>query len=177
MTDPLKPSPADNPDWTLETDLRWTHDLDGRLISISAAAAQALGFKREELRMIPVRDLIVAQFRDRFQSYLDAIQRDGVAKGLMAVQTSGGAARVWEYSTLLHNSGSTPIVVGAGRDVTERIHTQRVLRASEGRFATAFYASPIAMDITTMAEERYVDLNDAFERQMGYSRSASSACF
>ena len=51
MTDPVKPSPADTPDWTLETDLRCTHDLDGRLISISAAAAQALGFKREELRL------------------------------------------------------------------------------------------------------------------------------
>src|SRR6185369_5436066 len=148
----------------------WTHDLDGRLISISAAAAQALGFKREELRLLPVRDLIVAQFRGRFDAYLDAIQRDGAAKGLLALQTNGGATRVWEYSNLLHNSAGTPIVVGAGRDMTERIHNQRVLRASEGRFATAFYASPVAMAITTLAEGRYVDLNEAFERQMGYSR-------
>src|SRR6476661_5474857 len=108
MTDPVKPSPADTPDWTLETDLRWTHDLDGRLISISAAAAQALGFKREELRMIAVRDLIVPQFRDRFHGYLDTIQRDGVAKGLLALQTNGGATRVWEYANLLHSSGSMP---------------------------------------------------------------------
>src|SRR5215467_2099131 len=171
MTDPLKPSPADTPDWTLETDLRWTHDLDGRLIAISAAAAQALGFKREELRLLPLRDLIVAQFRDRFDDYLDAIQRDGAAKGLLSLQTNGGATRVWEYSNLLHNSGGRPVVVGAARDVTERIHNQRVLRASEGRFATAFYASPVAMAITTLAEGRYVDLNEAFERQMGYARS------
>src|SRR5262249_52954865 len=113
MTDPLKPSPVDNPDWTLETDLRWTHDLDGRLVSISAAAAQALGFKREELRLIPVRNLIAGQFRDRFQTYLDTIQRDGVARGLLALQTSGGGTRVWEYSNLLHHVGSAPIVVGA----------------------------------------------------------------
>jgi PAS domain S-box-containing protein len=171
MTDPVKPSPADTPDWTLETDLRCTHDLDGRLISISAAAAQALGFKREELRLLPVRDLIVAQFRDRFDDYLDTIQRDGAARGLLSLQTNGGATRVWEYSNLLHNNGGTAIVVGAARDVTERIHNQRVLRASEGRFATAFYASPVAMAITTLAEGRYVDLNEAFERQMGYSRS------
>lgn len=170
MTDPQKPSPAETPDWTLETDLRWTHDLDGRLLSISAAAAQTLGFKREELHLMPVRDLIAAQFRDRFPTYLVAIQRDGVARGLLSLQTSGGGTRVWEYWNLLHNTGRAPFVVGAARDVTERVQSERVLRASEGRFATAFYASPIAMAITTLAEGRYVDLNEAFERQMGFLR-------
>ena len=45
------------------------------------------------------------------------------------------------------------------------------LRASEDRFATAFYSSPIAMAITTLAEGRYVDVNEAFQRQMGYARA------
>ena len=35
----------------------------------------------------------------------------------------------------------------------------------------AFYSSPIAMAITTVAEGRYVDVNEAFERQMGYPRA------
>lgn len=47
----------------------------------------------------------------------------------------------------------------------------RKLQASEDRFVVAFYASPIAMAITTVAEGRYVDVNEAFERQMGYSRA------
>ncbi len=45
------------------------------------------------------------------------------------------------------------------------------LKASEDRFAMAFYSSPIAMAITTVAEGRYVDVNEAFERQMGYPRA------
>jgi PAS domain S-box-containing protein len=45
------------------------------------------------------------------------------------------------------------------------------LRASEERFQTAFYSSPMAMAITTLAEGRYVDVNEAFERQMGYGRT------
>ena len=44
------------------------------------------------------------------------------------------------------------------------------LKASEDRFATAFYSSPIAMAITTVADGRYLDVNAAFERQMGYKR-------
>jgi PAS domain S-box-containing protein len=45
------------------------------------------------------------------------------------------------------------------------------LKASEDRFAMAFYSSPIAMAITTLGEGRYVDVNEAFERQMGYPRA------
>src|SRR5262249_26616615 len=44
-------------------------------------------------------------------------------------------------------------------------------QAPDDRFSTAFYSSPIAMAITTLAEGRYVDVNEAFVRQMGYARS------
>jgi|SRR5262245_51325507 len=172
MNDAVKAhAAATQPDWTLETDLRCTHDLEGRLVSISAAAAQMLGFKREELLGVPLRDLLTAEYRDQFQSYLDTIRTDGAASGLMSLQTSAGAIRVWEYWNLLHRVSDSPIVIGTARDVTERVQSERSLRASEGRFATAFYCSPIAKAITTLAEGRYVDVNDAFERQMGYTRS------
>jgi two-component system NarL family sensor kinase len=47
----------------------------------------------------------------------------------------------------------------------------QALRASEDRFSTAFQSSPIAMAITTMSEGRYIEVNEAFERQLGYGRS------
>jgi len=53
----------------------------------------------------------------------------------------------------------------------ERELIELALRASEERFQTAFYSSPMAMAITTLAEGRYVDVNEAFERQMGYGRT------
>ena len=85
MNDAVKAhAAATQPDWTLETDLRCTHDLEGRLVSISAAAAQMLGFKREELLGVPLRDLLTAEYRDQFQSYLDTIRTDGAASGLMS---------------------------------------------------------------------------------------------
>src|SRR4029077_3028770 len=52
-----------------------------------------------------------------------------------------------------------------------RLDMEGALRASEERFQTAFYSSPMAMAITTLAEGRYVDVNQAFERQMGYGRA------
>jgi PAS domain S-box-containing protein len=41
---------------------------------------------------------------------------------------------------------------------------------SEERFAKVFRASPIAFSITTLAEGRFIDVNQAFERRYGYLR-------
>ena len=46
----------------------------------------------------------------------------------------------------------------------------QALRISEEKFAKAFIASPIAMSIATLGEGRYVEVNDAFCRLMGYER-------
>jgi PAS domain S-box-containing protein len=48
---------------------------------------------------------------------------------------------------------------------------EQALRASEDRFAIAFYSSPVAKAITTLAEGRYIEVNEAFEQQMGYTRA------
>jgi PAS domain S-box-containing protein len=41
---------------------------------------------------------------------------------------------------------------------------------SEERFTRVFRSSPIAFSITTVADGRFVDVNDAFERRYGYAR-------
>jgi len=40
---------------------------------------------------------------------------------------------------------------------------------SEDKFAKVFRSSPIAFSITTVAEGRFIDVNEAFERRYGYS--------
>ncbi|HMF94042.1 MAG TPA: PAS domain S-box protein [Vicinamibacterales bacterium] len=171
MTDPVMARvPADDDDWTLETDLRCSHDLAGRLLSISAAAAHALGYEVDDLLNVPLGDLIAPEFRSSFHGYLQAIRRSGNETGRLTLQTRAGALLVWEYLNSLHDHDGQPIVIGAARDVTERVRSEQALKASEDRFVTAFYSSPIAMAITTVAEGRYIDVNEAFERQMGYPR-------
>jgi len=157
--------------WTQEADLQCTHDLNGRLLWVNAATAHALGREPDELLRIPMLELLAPEVRSRLQPYLDTVRKDGVATGLMALRTRAGEYRVWEYRSALREGASTPVVVGAARDVTERVLTARALRASEDRFTTAFHSSPIAMAITTVDEGRYVEINEAFERQMSYTRN------
>jgi PAS domain S-box-containing protein len=53
----------------------------------------------------------------------------------------------------------------------ERHVTEESLRESERRFATSFYASPALMTITRFADGRFLYVNDAFVRMLGYPRS------
>jgi PAS domain S-box-containing protein len=56
------------------------------------------------------------------------------------------------------------------REIAERIQIEAALRHSEERFSKAFAASPLPMAILTHPDERYIDVNDAFLRMMGFSR-------
>src|ERR1700693_5247145 len=47
---------------------------------------------------------------------------------------------------------------------------QDLLRHSEDRFAKAFRSSPLAITISSLAEGRYLEVNDAFLQMMGYAR-------
>jgi len=55
-------------------------------------------------------------------------------------------------------------------DITEQRLSEEALRRSEERFSKAFCNSPLAITISTEADGRYVDVNDAFLELLGYRR-------
>ncbi|WP_324705440.1 MASE1 domain-containing protein [Lyngbya sp. CCY1209] len=56
------------------------------------------------------------------------------------------------------------------QDVTERKRAELALRASEERFSRAFNASPVGISISTFAEGRFLDVNESFLKQLGWTR-------
>ena len=68
--------------------------------------------------------------------------------------------------SLLSRGSLTAIV----RDVTEREHAAEELGKSEERFRKAFGCSPLPSTISTMAEGRYLDANEAFLDMLGFER-------
>jgi PAS domain S-box-containing protein len=55
-------------------------------------------------------------------------------------------------------------------DITERKLSEEALHKSEERFSKAFRNNPLAISISTEAEGRYLDVNDAFLELLGYQR-------
>jgi two-component system cell cycle sensor histidine kinase/response regulator CckA len=56
------------------------------------------------------------------------------------------------------------------RDITERRVSEEALRKSEERFSKAFRNNPLAITISTEADGRYLDVNDAFLKLLGFER-------
>jgi PAS domain S-box-containing protein len=59
----------------------------------------------------------------------------------------------------------------AAGELRQRERAEQALRASEQAFATVFRASPMPIAITTLADGRYIDVNDEYEHLSGYSRA------
>jgi PAS domain S-box-containing protein len=98
-----------------------THDLDGKVLSVNPWAARVLGFPRERLIGMNIRDGLLPEYRAQFDEYLRTVKAQGSARGVMKVRTAGGETRLWEYYNTLRTEGvATPIVRGMAHDVTER---------------------------------------------------------
>jgi PAS domain S-box-containing protein len=49
--------------------------------------------------------------------------------------------------------------------------SEQGLRASEERFQKVFRAAPVAMSVTSLAEGRFIEVNETFERRFGFTRN------
>ncbi|MFO7601610.1 MAG: PAS domain S-box protein [Candidatus Desulfacyla sp.] len=99
----------------------YTHDLEGRTLSVNSFAAEQLGYNTAELLRMNIRDLIVPERRAEFDRYLAEIETEATSRGLILLQTAKGEKRLWEYNNTLRTEGvPRPIVRGMAYDVTDQ---------------------------------------------------------
>ncbi|MEO5560777.1 MAG: PAS domain S-box protein, partial [Dokdonella sp.] len=105
-----------------------THDLDGVVLSVNPAAADALGYSMAELMGRRLSDFMPAAFRPVFEDYLQQIRTQGVASGQLHLTAKDGSPRTWQYHNTLDDEGIEPYVLGHAQDITEREQYERKLR-------------------------------------------------
>jgi two-component system, cell cycle sensor histidine kinase and response regulator CckA len=71
----------------------------------------------------------------------------------------------------IEGSGGVTRLAAIMRDVTEQKWAEEELRRSEERFSKAFRSSPVAITISTQADGRYLDVNEAFLQMLRYKRA------
>ena len=145
-----------------------THDLDGKMLSINPAAAQALGYQPEEVIGRNLSELLPSTAHSLYRSYLDLIQRDMVSTGLMRVLRKDGEEAIWEYSNSLRvESGKPSYVLGYAHDVTESKRFEKALRESEERYRDLFENSNDLIQVAN-PDGLIVYVNSVWKRVLGY---------
>jgi len=73
-------------------------------------------------------------------------------------------------STPFNPSDLSAWVMFTALDITESRQTEKLVRESENKFATVFRSNPVTLTLVSAEDGRFVDVNDAFVVNTGYSR-------
>jgi len=157
-------------------------DLAGNILTMNPAALAIHGFDSVEQ---------VRQQLSKYQQIFELFDLDGhpvpleqwpLSRALrgerftdleVRVHRKGlGKLRVCSYSgtPVRTKSGDLILSVITLRDITERNRAEEALRKSELKLSKIFHSVPVLIGITTVAEGRCIDINEAGLRTLGYRR-------
>jgi PAS domain S-box-containing protein len=153
-------------------------DTTGRVTFLNPVAETLTGWGQKEARGQPLADVfrvVDEETRAPVESPVTRVLREGRVVGLASrtrlVSRAGAMTPIDDSGAPIKDgSGNVSGVVLIFRDATEQKRVEETMRASEERFSKAFRASPIPMSIVTYRDGRYLDVNDSFLRNSGYTR-------
>ncbi|MCB2226830.1 MAG: PAS domain S-box protein [Desulfarculaceae bacterium] len=120
------------------SDLIYTHDDQGRLLSVNQAVVRTLGYSREELLGRTLGEFMRPEHRRAFmEEYLPTLRREGQAEGVSLLAGRDGSKHYVEYRNLLVAKDGVPYVSGSGREITQRVKAERELKELQERLIQA----------------------------------------
>jgi two-component system sensor histidine kinase/response regulator len=148
-----------------------THDLNGKLLSVNPAAAQALGYAPSEMVGKGLIEFISPTVQPVFDHYLKLVAAQPSVNGLMNLITKEGEERIWTYrNARIEGQGKAVYVLGHAQDVTEQKRTEEQLRQQRD-FTTAMTGS-IAEGIYALDRDGMVTfMNPAAEQMLGWKQA------
>jgi len=136
----------------------WIHDLDGRLLTVNPAAAQALGYSADEMLGHSMAEYIDDGMQEALPRYLEYMRRHNDLSGTVEMKTRDGQRRTWSFSNTRYTEDERPIYVLANaQDITRLKETEAELeRARDAAVESARMKSEF---LANMSHEIRTPLN------------------
>jgi PAS domain S-box-containing protein len=149
----------------------WVSDCDTlKFLAVNEAATRQYGYSREEFLSMTLLDFEleadVRRLPTAEQQRTPRLQRPERHKH----KVKGGSLIDVETTSRNVFFGGRAAKLVLALDITERLRMEDQLCQSEEKFSKAFRSCPLAITITTLAEGRCLEVNDAFLRTFGHSR-------
>ena len=143
---------------------------DARIVDVNEAACRSLGYSREELLQLTVPDFDPHFNANMWPEQFATLRQRGSMTFESEQRTKDGRMFPVEVAVNHVTFGSEERHCAFVRDISERKRAEETLRESEEKFAKVFNSAPSLLVISTIAEGRYIDVNESFERFTGYRR-------
>ena len=97
------------------------HDLEGTLLTVNSAGAQALGYQADDLTGHSLKNVIPPKQHGEFDAYLQTIRERGRASGLMQTFHRNGSQQIWLFTNILEKElDGSAYIIGNAIDITRR---------------------------------------------------------
>jgi PAS domain S-box-containing protein len=118
-----------------------------------------------------VLDIFPADAADKMIADDLKVLTEGHLKTIETLQVKGGDIRIFEtYKFRIDREHNPPLIGGFAVDVTERKRAGEKIRESEKKFSTVFQSNPVSLTLVSATDGTFVEVNDAFLRNTGYTR-------
>ena len=154
-------------------DAYYLNDLSGTFVDGNRVAEELTGYGREELigrNFLKLKLLPPGQVLKAARLLAKSALGHTTGPDEFTIVRKDGSRALVEIITYPVKVNNRTLMLGIARDVTKRKRAEEALSKSEEKFSKVFLTSPDWVTITTLAEGRYVDVNDAFLDMAGYSR-------
>jgi PAS domain S-box-containing protein len=142
-----------------------------RYIEVNDSFVHGTGYSREELLSQKITDINMWDKPEQTESMLRMLEEKGCIRNeLYDFRTKSGELRTWMCSVDIVSLGGKKCMLAVSADVTERKNAEEALWESEEKFASAFNASPISLSITRLRDAVYLEVNESYLRDKGYTR-------
>lgn len=143
----------------------------GIIIEVNPTGCRLLGLPKDKIVGMHQWEMHPPEMVEKYkQVFREHVEKGIVANDDMIIQRANGSQVQVELSTSVIKMGDRKIIQGVFRNVTERKQMEKALRESEEKFSAAFRASPNSITITTLKDGVFLDVNDSFIRDNGYTR-------
>lgn len=142
-------------------------DEDGNFIDVNDTAASLTGYKKEELETLNTNDIFFEEGSIKRPMHYNAMANGAVVISEHIIRRKGGKLINVEVSAKQLSDGRFQRIL---RDITERTLVEDALRASEKKYRLLFNDNPLPMWITTIADNRFIDVNNAALESYGYTK-------
>ncbi|AFM24727.1 PAS domain S-box protein [Desulfomonile tiedjei] len=120
------------------SDIIYTHDMNGRCISVNEAARKILGFSSTEFQSLHLRDIVDPESLPIVAEELRKKSEEGVERSgpyEILVRSKDGTSHWFEINSRVIIGDGKPVGVhGTARDITERKRAKEALRESEEKY-------------------------------------------
>jgi PAS domain S-box-containing protein len=147
----------------------WVFDAESfEILEVNEAALLNYGYSRSEFLSMTILDLRPREDVPQVRRSVESRRHGRLAGERWRHYKRDGTlidVEITSHDILFH---SRQAILAQAQDITERKRNEEKLRLSEERFSKAFRSSPLAITISTKADGRFVDVNEAFQRMTGF---------